>query len=252
MKDECVLITGGTGKLGKCFTKHLLKHGYKVLVTTTDNKKAEDFRDQLDNKNQFDFIKIDLSAPEAIDELLEEIETKNIKVNHLVNNARSLKSLKVNENGFSDREDMMMEYVMHVAVPYELSIKLYLAQKEFLKTIINIGSQYGNVAVNPELYKNDLSNSPIQYSLAKSALHHLTKELAVRLSHSKIRVNCIAFGGVDGRVDNEFKNRYSKLTPLGRMLKEDEVVGPLEFLLSDSSSSITGEIISADGGWTIW
>ena len=105
---------------------------------------------------------------------------------------------------------MMMEYVMHVAVPYELSIKLYLAQKEFLKTIINIGSQYGNVAVNPELYKNDLSNSPIQYSLAKSALHHLTKELAVRLSHSKIRVNCIAFG-VDGRVDNEFKNRYSNL-----------------------------------------
>ena len=102
------------------------------------------------------------------------------------------------------------------------------------------------------MYKNDLSNSPIQYSLAKSALHHLTKELAVRLSHSKIRVNCIAFGGVDGRVDNEFKNRYSKLTPLGRMLKEDEVVGPLEFLLSDSSSSITGEIISADGGWTIW
>lgn len=78
MKDECVLITGGTGKLGKCFTKHLLKKGYRVLVTTTDNKKAEDLRDQLDNKNQFDFIKIDLSAPEAIDELLEEIETKKI------------------------------------------------------------------------------------------------------------------------------------------------------------------------------
>ena len=70
MKDECILITGGTGKLGKCFTKHLLKNGYKVLVTTTDTNKAEDFRDQLDNKNQFDFIKIDLSAPEAIDELL--------------------------------------------------------------------------------------------------------------------------------------------------------------------------------------
>ena len=62
----------------------------------------------------------------------------------------------------------------------------------------------------------------------------------------------MAYGGVEGRVDKEFVKRYSLLAPMGRMLKEEEVLGPLEFLLSNTSSSVTGHTIAADGGWTIW
>ena len=80
----------------------------------------------------------------------------------------------------------------------------------------------------------------------------MTKELAVRFAKDGIRVNCIAFGGIDGRVDKNFKDRYSKLTPMGRMLKEEDILGPVDFLLSETSSSITGEVLAADGGWTIW
>ena len=110
----------------------------------------------------------------------------------------------------------------------------------------------GSVAANPALYQGDSTQSPIQYGLAKSALHHLTKELAVRFSSDNIRVNCIAYGGIDGRVDSTFIQRYSALAPMGRMLNEEEVIGPLEFLMTNSSSSITGHTIAADGGWTVW
>ena len=105
---------------------------------------------------------------------------------------------------------------------------------------MNIGSQYGSVAPNPNLYENFILESPIQYGVTKSALHHLTKELAVRLAPS-IRVNSVAYGGF--KVDNkkEFVDKYSKLNPGKRMLNLEEVGGPVNFLLdSNESSSING------------
>ena len=252
MKHNTILITGGTGKLGKLFTTHFIKNGWKVVITSSNFERSEIFRKSIPDGDNLEIIISDLSKPEASELLIKTIIDKGIKINHLVNNARSLKSLKVNNDGFSEREDFLMEYIMHVVAPYEISKYLYLSQKKSLKTITNIGSQYGTVAHNPSLYKNDLTKAPIQYSLAKASLHHLTKELAVRYANDNIRVNCIAFGGIEGRADDQFKSRYSKLVPNGRMLSENEIIGPLEFLLSESSSSITGEVIAADGGWTIW
>ena len=116
----------------------------------------------------------------------------------------------------------------------------------------NIGSQYGSVAVNPALYMGTKRESPIHYGVAKAALSQLTKELAVRFADNGIQVNCIAYGGVEGRADDQFKQRYSKMVPMGRMLCEDEIVWPLDALLSKKSGPMTGQTLNFDGGWTIW
>ena len=79
----------------------------------------------------------------------------------------------------------------------------------------------------------------------------MTKELAVRLADQHIRVNCVAFGGVSGRVDKSFESKYAQLVPSKRMLVESEVCGPIEFLLSSRSSAINGHVMVADGGWSI-
>ena len=81
---------------------------------------------------------------------------------------------------------------------------------------------------------------------------HLTKELAVRLARKNIQVNCIAFGGVEGRVNKGFQKRYASLSPIGRMLKDDEIAGPIDLLLSSEFSAMTGHTVAIDGGWTIW
>lgn len=252
MSKNTMLITGGTGKLGRIFSNHFANKGWRVIITSTSEARAKEFKSSVMQSDNIDFIICDLTEPNAPEKLIKTILDKGFEVNHLVNNARALSTLKVGSDGFSRREEMTMEYLLDVIVPYELSTKLYLLQKDSLNTIVNIGSQYGSVAPNPALYSGDSTKSPIQYSLAKSALHHLTKELSVRFSSDNIRVNCIAYGGIKGRVDSSFLKRYSELVPMGRMLNEDEVIGPLEFLVTNSSSSITGHIIAADGGWTVW
>lgn len=252
MMQQTILITGGTGKFGRQFVQHFLSKKWHVLFTTTSTQRGQELKSYFNNLKNIDFIALDLMRPDAGDTLIEWLIKKNYKVNHLVNNARSLNSLKTDEDGFSQRDCFLDEYLMDVVVPYEISIKLYQHQADILKTITNIGSQYGVVAANPNLYDNSAKTSPIQYGVAKAALNHLTKELAVRMANKNIRVNCIAYGGVEGRVDDSFKSRYAKFTPSERMLSENELAGPLSLLIDDASSAITGHTLVADGGWSVW
>ena len=86
----------------------------------------------------------------------------------------------------------------------------------------------------------------------KGEPHKSAKCLAVQFAPEKIAVNCVTYGGVEGRVDEGFKKRYAALCPMERMMKDDETVGSVDFLLSDKAVYITGQNIVVDGGWGIW
>ena len=68
----------------------------------------------------------------------------------------------------------------------------------------------------------------------------------------RIRVNCIAPGGIRTNQPAEFQERYNSRTPLGRMATPEDVKGALAYLASDLSAYVTGQILSVDGGWTAW
>lgn len=249
---ETILITGGTGKFGRQFVKHFATKGWQVLFTTTSQDNADELMRKVGSDYRLIPLIVDFTKPQALQDMIKQVQDFGYTVNHLVNNARSLLFLQTDSLGQTSREDFLAEYLMDVIVPYELSIGLFNIQPNELRTITNIGSQYGVVAANPALYEDYPKQSPIQYSVAKAALIHLTKELAVRFSDFDIRVNCIAYGGVSGRVDDSFEARYAKLTPSGRMLSESDLIGPLDFLVSESCNAINGQTIQADGGWTLW
>ena len=164
MTKQTVLITGGTGKLGRIFASHFANNDWRVIITSTNQSRAEAFKSSVSRNENIDIFICDLTEPNASKKLIESILCEGIEVNHLVNNARSLDSLKVGSDGFSRREEMAMEYLLDVIVPYELATNLYLLQKEALKTIVNIGSQYGSVAANPALYQGNLLKGIVIWS----------------------------------------------------------------------------------------
>ncbi|QEW05923.1 SDR family oxidoreductase [Nitrincola iocasae] len=249
---QTILITGGTGKFGRAFVQHFVKCDWMVLFTSTCEKRAQELIKELNQPENLIYFVADLIPIDTIPRLAAEIHSEGYRINHLVNNARSLTSLRTNDLGQTDRDDFLNEYLMDVVIPYELAFAFYNTQADELLTITNIGSQYGLVAANPHLYTDYPKQSPIQYGVAKAALNHLTKELAVRMADKQVRVNCIAYGGVEGRVDDAFKARYANLSPTRRMLKDTEVISPLDFLVRENSSAVTGQTLVADGGWTLW
>lgn len=253
MKPRSILVTGGTGKFGHALVSHFLTAGDCVIATCRTDESLERLRAEYpDAGDKLSGIKADLTESGAIATLIDKLNAQDLSPDCLVNNARSISSLKIDQNGLVSRENFANEYLLDVIVPYELTMALMMQKGSQLRRVVNIGSMYGTVAANPHLYIDPIHQSPLQYSVAKAALAHLTKELAVRLAGKDIQVNCVAFGGVEGRVDEAFKQRYAQLCPMGRMLRDDEVVGPVDMLLSDKCSGITGHILAVDGGWGIW
>jgi NAD(P)-dependent dehydrogenase (short-subunit alcohol dehydrogenase family) len=133
-------------------------------------------------------------------------------------------------------------------------VSLFSVCREFARnnksgSIINFSASTGIVSARPDLY--DGAHKHTAYSVSKAGVINLTKFLATHLAPD-FRVNCVAPGGVEHNQDEEFKKKYSKLTPLGRMMKKEELNGIIEFLCSNKSSYMTGSTIVLDGGWTTW
>lgn len=248
-----ILITGATGKLGKLFVKFFLEKGDQVIALSKTEKNLDKLKsDCFEYEDNLKIISLDLMKKDFEKELVLKLKSQDLLPTCLVNNARSLENLKLNQDGSSSEEALLAEYKLGVIVPYKLLLSLLKMKNKRLKKVVNISSIYGLVAPNKNLYEKQEILSPIHYGLSKAALIQLTKDLAVRYSTNNIEVNCIAYGGVKGRVDKSFEYRYSNLCPAGRMLLEEEVYAPLDLLLSDKSSGINGHVLVVDGGWTIW
>lgn len=109
-------------------------------------------------------------------------------------------------------------------------------------SIINIGSGCNKLAF-PKL---------VDYTASKGGVEQFTKVAAVELGPYGIRVNCVAPGAIaTERTSGEaadYSEKWAKITPLRRVGTPDDIVGPVMFLTSESSSFVTGQTLWVDGG----
>lgn len=113
---------------------------------------------------------------------------------------------------------------------------------------IFFSSIYGVKAPDPKLYEGVDFNTPLIYSVTKSAIIGMTRHLATELAPD-IRVNCISPGGVYSNQPDKFVDKYTDRTPLKRMTKVEDIVEAVKFLMA--SKYVTGQNIIVDGGFTL-
>jgi len=133
-------------------------------------------------------------------------------------------------------------------------VSLFSVCREFARnnskgSIINFSATTGIVSARPDIY--DGAHKDIGYSISKAGVINLTKFLATHMAPD-FRVNCVSPGGVEHNQDEKFVDKYSKLTPMKRMMKKNELNDIIEYLCSDKSSYVTGSNFVIDGGWTSW
>lgn len=116
--------------------------------------------------------------------------------------------------------------------------------------VVIVGSMSGLISNRPQ--------RQVAYNASKAAVHHLARSLAGEWADRGVRVNAVAPGYVDTDMSNvtvkdpHFGDRWMEGTPMGRMLRPEEVASTNLFLATDASSGMTGSILVVDGGYTVW
>jgi NAD(P)-dependent dehydrogenase (short-subunit alcohol dehydrogenase family) len=115
--------------------------------------------------------------------------------------------------------------------------------------IVNVASMSGTI-VNRGLLQ-------AHYNSAKAAVAHLSRSLAMEWADRGVRVNALSPGYTATPMNSRPEvadqvRQFEADTPLGRMARVDELVGPAVFLLSDAASFCTGVDLLVDGGFTCW
>ncbi|MBI1391059.1 MAG: SDR family oxidoreductase [bacterium] len=263
LDGRVVAVTGGLGQLGRQFTQTLLDRGARVAILDKRAGAVEPPEFQNASGENLLILHADILQRASLEHALALIEDRWETPNGLINNAAldSPPNSPVEENGpFETYPESSWDQVMAVnAKGVFLCCQVIggAMAKAGRGSIVNVCSIYGLVSPDQRIYAYRETDKgpffkPVAYSASKSSLLNLTRYLATYWAPRGVRVNCVTFGGVFNRQDEEFLKGYTARVPLGRMAREDEYNGVIVFLTSDASSYMTGSNVVLDGGWTAW
>jgi len=240
LKDKVIIVTGGSGLLGREIVSDLMLKG--AMPINADINEDTD----LDNN----IIKIDITAEKSIIDSIESISKYYGKIDGLVNNAYP----RTKDWG-TKFEDIRYES-WQKNVDIQMNSTFLFIQRlmpELLKTkgsIVNMASIYGVVGNDMTIYENTNIGTAAQYSAIKGGVINLTRYLASYYGKQGVRLNCVSPGGIFDNQDALFVSNYEKKVPLGRMGTPNDIAPVVSFLLSEEAKYITGQNIIVDGGWT--
>lgn len=249
-----VILTGGTGNLGRVMAKHLLDYGAKLFIATHVSAPPDGLEGDVH------YIPCDLTSTDSIRHFYETVESVGGSIDVLITNAAyggGAGGKKMTKTRMEDFDDETWAYGLDGTVG--VTFRCIREAIPFLKkagggSIVNIASMYGIVAPDHSIYGDTGNNSPVTYGAGKAGIVQLTKYSASYLAKDGIRVNAITPGPFPkvSATDPNLLAILQKKTMLGRTGDPNELAGALILLCSDASSFMTGTNIVVDGGWTAW
>ena len=233
-KDRIYFITGGNTGLGYYLAKSLINDGALVIISGRDLDKLK--KAQLELGENCDIKKMDVTNLKECFKSLDEIFEKYGHIDGIINNAgislHEKDILDVSIDNFELQFDTNLKGAYFISQKY---IELFFKYNQKKGNIIFISSERGSMC------------DDIPYGLTKNAINSLTEGLSRR--YYKSGINAIAPGVTCSNITKYKKDDdlYSDKAA-GRILLPEEIASVTNFILSDYSKCISGEIINCDAG----
>jgi NAD(P)-dependent dehydrogenase (short-subunit alcohol dehydrogenase family) len=253
-KNRTALITGAGRGIGRAIALAFAEEGADLILTARTESELKEVRAACAAKGvKARNVVADLAQRQAVDEIFQAVDGTHVDI--LVNNAAI--GSGADPRPLIDYDDAFWDRTLQInlTAPYRLSKGVLPGMiKAGHGRIINISSIMGKTGFI----------HGAAYCASKHGLNGLTKSLALEVVKDGITVNAICPGGVKtrtgmSRASYEMKRQNKTLeqleagsTPLGRILRPEEISPLAVFLASDEALGITGACYNVDAGTVLW
>jgi len=241
LNGKIALITGGAQGIGKVIGKELAVQGAHVIVGDINKEGAEKAAAEIKNSGgKASEVKIDVSNATIVQGVFDSILKEYKPLDIVVNNAG------ITRDGLLVR---MKEIDWDMVLNINLKGSFLCSQQAAKQTMKQKSGCIVNIASIVGLMGNF---GQANYSASKAGLIGFTKTLAKEVAPRGIRANAIAPGFIDTEMtqvlEDSIRLKLIEQIPLARLGQPEDVARCVSFLVSDSASYITGQVINVNGG----
>jgi NAD(P)-dependent dehydrogenase (short-subunit alcohol dehydrogenase family) len=252
LKQKIVLITGGSGGLGRALAFGFSARGYRVAITARNQDRLDAAAKQSSTDGgQVLALPCDIVDRDQVKGLADRIATKWGRVQILINNAGIARAVN-----FAGMPDELWDETLETNLT-----GAYNCCKAFLPDMIQ--ARWGRI-INIASTAAKVGFSHVTaYSASKHGLLGLTRSLALETARLGITVNAICPGYVDdertrenaklmaektGKNAEEILQLFAASAPQNRLIAPEEVASLALLMASEKLGGMTGQAINVDGG----
>jgi len=260
IQGKTAIVTGAARGVGLAIARHFVEQGARVVLADMDEEALEREAGQIAGEERnARLFGGDLRQKLTIANLLSLTVEAFDRIDIVVNASRQVVLSDPLDPEDTSVEDLLEQNVMTALRLSQAAAKRMIRQAEAegedetaaagaVGSIINISSIAAR-RTRPDL---------LAYSVSAAAMDQMTRSLAVALAPKRIRVNAVAYGSVMSghlrgllRQDEGLRREIVTHTPLGRIASPAEVSDAVQYLASEASGFVTGQVITIDGGRTL-
>jgi len=253
---KTAIVTGAANGVGLAIARHFADQDANVMFADMDEARLlDEIGEEASKEGNIGYFAGDLRERLTIANLLSATIDAFERVDILVNASRQMTPSAPLDPDGDAVEELLQQNLMT-----SLRLSQCIA-KRMIKQAEDDGQEDGSVGaiVNLSSIAARRTHPDLMgYSVSCAALDQMTRSMAVALAPHRIRVNAVAFGSVLSaslkstlKDHSDYRADIKDHTPLSRIAQPSEVAEAVQFLASEGSRFMTGQIMTVDGGRTL-